>query len=179
MKFSSLIIQTFQELLLTALLYCVSFGDGNPRILSFPVRSRFRRCGIPCAEIPLRKIPHPCTPWIQKGSKKDTTFGRHTHSAMLPRWLQLPDSKHYYGANRAVERWCLIVNAIGGFKNAWASHTHVHAGAYTSTQTPHTHTHSVAVYCQISTAHCPVQCNKVLSVSHCPMPCVMYKIFPH
>ena len=37
---------TSAELLLAALLYCVPFGDRNPKIRFFPMHSRFRRCGI-------------------------------------------------------------------------------------------------------------------------------------
>ena len=41
-KFNYLTIQTFEELLLAALLYCVSVGD---RTLFLPLHARFTRCG--------------------------------------------------------------------------------------------------------------------------------------
>ena len=45
-KLNVLTIQTSEELLLAALVYCVSFGDRNPRIPFVPTHSRLRRCGI-------------------------------------------------------------------------------------------------------------------------------------
>ena len=50
--------------MLAALLYCVSFGDRNPRIPFLSMHSRFRRCGISpfifwdrCGIFPMQNFP--------------------------------------------------------------------------------------------------------------------------